>query len=167
MDRAGRSDQVLVYDLSTKSLVSNEILRDEFENVGPSLAISPNEQKLVMLSPEFNPKSKSWNMSLHVLYLDGSSEPIQYDLPVAPTDLATRPLPAMGLAISPDASLIAVGLSNGALYIVDASTGELARDFPAHQGHAGPIIRLAFNKEGSLLASLERSGIVKIWGIAP
>jgi len=167
LTRNGTSDQVMVYDLETKQLIVNEILKDSFENIEPSLAFSADDKTLAMLSPEFDSGKKSWNMSIHVLHMDGHSKPVQYDVFLPSTNFPIQGAPAMGFAVSPDSKLVAVGTNNGAVYMIDTSNGNLVHEIPPHQAHTGPILSLTFNEDGSLLASLERSGIVKIWGIAP
>jgi WD40 repeat protein len=175
LDQNDTSDQVMVYDLESKELIINEILKGNFTNTVPSLAFSADEQIVTMLSPEFDVGKNSWNLGFYLLRLDGSSKPTYYEMPVPPAGFPMPPPPvrdflqppAVGFAISPDSKLMAVGTSNGAIYMLDTSNGNLIHEIPGHQAHTGPILSLAFNEDGSLLASLERSGIVKIWGMAP
>jgi hypothetical protein len=154
LDRRGTTDQVMVYDLDRKELIINELLKDSFENFEPSLAFSADGKILAMLSP-------GTDLSIHILTPNALTKPLHFELSSSlPKSYCSG---AVGFAISPDASLLAIGCK-GEILLVDATNGTVVNKIKAH---TGPIVRLAFNEDGSLLASLERSGIVKIWGIAP
>lgn len=67
------------------------------------------------------------------------------------------------VAFSPDNAFLAVGWSDGWLRLYWAQTGSLMHEWPAHPG---VIERLAFTRDGRLLASLGAEGTVRIWGVA-
>jgi WD40 repeat protein len=78
----------------------------------------------------------------------------------------------LALAFAPDGQTLAVGVGPGNLYIAEPSEIVLW-DLATHQkrltlrGHVGDIWALAFNREGSLLASGGVDNTVKLWNISP
>lgn len=66
------------------------------------------------------------------------------------------------LAISPDDSLVAVGLAGGRLQLYERKTGHLLREL---DGHPGGVNALDFSSDGSFLASGGGDGIVVVWGV--
>ncbi len=91
-----------------------------------------------------------------------SGEP-QDTLFTAPTDPNTgQPFWTTGIAYSPDGSLVAVGLVNGAVSVLDASDG---REVYAEDNHTGWIVirGLAFSPDGEVLASASLDGLVRLW----
>jgi len=65
-------------------------------------------------------------------------------------------------AVSPDGSIIAVGFAMGRLSLYSATGHRL---FVQSHAHASFIVRLAFNDEGSLLATAGKDGKAKIWKV--
>lgn len=69
-----------------------------------------------------------------------------------------RPVP---LAFSPAGNLLAVGLVDGRVAMIDLDTLQVVSEF---QAHLGWISSLLFSQDGRLLITAGADGIVKIWG---
>ena len=67
------------------------------------------------------------------------------------------------VAISPDASLVAVGFASGTLRVYDRDTG--AEHAVVQKAHGSGIKRLAFNAVGTLLASASLDKTAKLWQV--
>lgn len=74
----------------------------------------------------------------------------------------TTPDTITSLEISPDGSVVAVGLADGNVQLLERKTGALLREF---QAHAGVVNALDFAPEGSYLASGGNDGVVIVWGV--
>lgn len=66
------------------------------------------------------------------------------------------------LEISPDGSVVAVGLADGKVQFLERKTGALLREFPAH---TGLVNALDFTADGRYLASGGGDGVVMVWGV--
>ena len=66
------------------------------------------------------------------------------------------------LAISPDDSIVVVGLADGKIQFLERKTGVLLRAFPAH---TGLVKALDFTADGRYLASGGGDGVVMVWGV--
>jgi WD40 repeat protein len=67
------------------------------------------------------------------------------------------------LALSPDASLLAVALDDGAVLLIDAAHGAVRWRVAAHRG---PATSLAFHPSGRELASAGADGTVLVWPVS-
>ena len=74
----------------------------------------------------------------------------------------TTPEIITALEISPDGSMVAVGLADGNIRLLERKTGALLREFPAQ---AGAVNALDFNMDGRYLASGGNDGIMIVWGV--
>ncbi|MBD3885758.1 hypothetical protein IFO70_29020 [Phormidium tenue FACHB-886] len=68
----------------------------------------------------------------------------------------------MSVAFSPDGQTIAVGDSNGTIYLWNISTTQLLGTF---EGHKGWVWSVAFNPDGRMLASGSTDGSVRLWDV--
>lgn len=64
------------------------------------------------------------------------------------------------LAWSPSGLLIAGGVSDGSLKLLDIETGHRLRSL---SGHTGPVLAVAFSADGTLLATGSEDGTVRVW----
>jgi len=78
--------------------------------------------------------------------------------------LPTWSMPATitALAVSPDGSLVTVGLADGQVQLLERETGTLLRVL---EGHSGEITALDFSPYGNFLASGGTDGVVTVWGM--
>ena len=67
-----------------------------------------------------------------------------------------------GVALSPDGSLLALGLQDGEVDVWDTLKTERILTL---SGHAGLVFRLAFSPDGSRLASAAFDGFAKVWDV--
>lgn len=74
----------------------------------------------------------------------------------------TTPEIITALEISPDGSMVAVGLADGNIRLLERKTGALLRELPAH---AGALNALDFTPDGRYLASGGGDGVVIVWGV--
>ena len=62
---------------------------------------------------------------------------------------------------SPDSRLIAVGLIEGKLILIDVEKWEILKTIEAHQGS---IVSLSFSNDGQYLVSIGSDGMLFCWG---
>jgi len=67
------------------------------------------------------------------------------------------------LSVSPDGRVLAVGLSNGSLALLDSTT--LDQQFFLPYAHCQDVIGLSFSADGERLASVGAEGQVKVWRV--
>lgn len=66
------------------------------------------------------------------------------------------------LTWAPESELVAVGNTDGWIYILDQEKGKLIHSW---QAETDGIIGLLFSRNGKLLISMNKSGIIKVWGV--
>jgi WD40 repeat protein len=76
----------------------------------------------------------------------------------------SAPQPIMGVAVSYDGSMLAIGAADGTVMVHDRVSGRLVREFPRH---LGAVRAVAFSHDGALLASASMDGAVRVWRLAP
>ncbi len=67
------------------------------------------------------------------------------------------------LGLSPDDRVLAIGLENGALHLVDPVDG---RELRSATRHSAPVTSVAFDRRGSRLASSSRDRTILVWNVA-
>ncbi|KAF7966264.1 hypothetical protein HWV62_39409 [Athelia sp. TMB] len=68
------------------------------------------------------------------------------------------------VALSPDGSRIALGLSKGAVQVWDTLTGQPA--LPLLEGHTNRVLSVSFSPDGSKIVSGSADGTVRVWDAA-
>jgi WD40 repeat protein len=68
----------------------------------------------------------------------------------------------LSLAFNPTSTLVAIGLSDGGIVLVDVDTLEVLTTI---QAHAGPVTWLIFSRDGLQLVSAGPDGVIKIWSV--
>lgn len=81
-----------------------------------------------------------------------------------PTPIYTQFFPAevRAAAFSPDDKLIALGVHNGTVSLLDAATGD---SFLTLRGHTASPSAIAFSANGSLIATASLDGTAKVWDV--
>ncbi len=72
------------------------------------------------------------------------------------------PSAVTAMSISPDGTLLAVGLSDGQVQLLDSEDGSLLGSLPGHQYM---VSALDFSMDGRFLATGGPDGIIKVWGV--
>ncbi|MEQ4304498.1 trypsin-like peptidase domain-containing protein [Plantactinospora sp. B6F1] len=80
-----------------------------------------------------------------------------------PGDVSHDPYPGGNIDFSPDGSLLAVPLSNGTIELRDPRTGDLVDTLDGRHGFATAV---AFNHDGTLLASGGSDRNLRLWDVA-
>lgn len=154
--------QELVVNVNSRAI---RLWNVETDRSRPPLAVTPADSRFYALSPDgaliafYEPKQKAialWNMETHSV-----------SLLTLPPEFAARPVAA---AFTPDSRLLAVAPEDlqRPLILFDTRTGKeqsrltLPGEDPAI-GHTGPITRLAFAPNGTLLAAGSIDGSVILW----
>src|SRR5690606_34646983 len=68
------------------------------------------------------------------------------------------------LVASPDGNLLASACKDGTVKVISFATGEVIRTINAHEGGVDCV---AFNHDGSLLATGGRDNAIKLWNLHP
>lgn len=75
-----------------------------------------------------------------------------------------KDVPALSLAFSPQASLVALGQADGKIRIINLATLKTEATLT---GHHGAVTHVAFSLNGFYLASGGEDGTIRLWGIRP
>ncbi len=86
----------------------------------------------------------------------------QTELNPAPLDPANPRFWTTGVAFSPDGKTLAVGATDGLIYLLDAATGRELRQL---QGHTGWVVirGVVFSPDGKTLATASLDGTIRLW----
>lgn len=66
----------------------------------------------------------------------------------------------MDLAYHPSGSVLALGSTDGNVYLLDPATGQVRRELTGHQH---PVTRVAYSRDGRWLVSGDTAGTVRVW----
>jgi len=67
------------------------------------------------------------------------------------------------LAVSSNGDLWALGDAGGQILLLDTGNAALVH---AWQAHEGEVLSLAFSQNGEHLVSMDRRGLIRVWGVA-
>ncbi len=93
--------------------------------------------------------------------LSSSQEKVAISAPEKQLELNFYPTQSPGIAFSPDGKTFALGLTNGMLAILDASSGETVLE--TSSGHDGEIWGIAFTPDGKIMITVSYGGQVVLW----
>ena len=83
--------------------------------------------------------------------------------PMPPPKTPTDPAPIRALAFSPDAKMLAVGLANGKIDLINLGDGKILRSLT---GHTSAITSLGFHPSAPLLVSSSKDRTLRLWNPA-
>lgn len=136
------SDPFFVWNLSGDRPVRVQ-LRGRLPDVS-HVVFSPDGSRLLTLEPDDDNAARLWDSNSGVL-------------------LGQLTADSRAAAFSPDGSILATSLSDGAIQLWDGRTGA-PRGEPL-RGHRGAIATLAFSPDGARLASASDDGTVRVWSL--
>lgn len=128
-------------------VTSASILYDLPKHTGPVNAVDYNSDGTRLITAGEDYKAVLW---------DVTTSP--------PTPIYTKFFPAevRAAAFSPDDKLIALGIHDGAVSLLDAATGD---SFLTLRGHTASPAAIAFNADGSRVATASLDGTAKVWEV--
>jgi WD40 repeat protein len=148
---SGSTDQtVRIWDVQSGQLLV--VLEGHTDYIG-NVAFSPDDERLLSVARDGT--ARMWRTT------DG--EPVDTFRFVTPED-PNRDAPywLTGAAFHPSGEIVAVGSTNGSVYLLDAATGSEQQQLTGHTGWI--VIRgVAFNSDGETLASVGLDGAVRVW----
>ncbi|MBS1710851.1 MAG: WD40 repeat domain-containing protein [Armatimonadetes bacterium] len=74
--------------------------------------------------------------------------------------------PAYGAAISPDGKYVLSGDEQAKIFLWDAKTGKLIREYPRAKGHTRGIQSIAFSADGKQFVSVGKDDAVCLWNVS-
>ncbi|HRJ53576.1 MAG TPA: hypothetical protein PLE99_12485 [Candidatus Thiothrix moscowensis] len=143
---ASRDNTIRLWDVATG--ITRRILQGHTATVG-GLALWQEQASVLLYSVSNDGTVKRWGGELPGQWL---------------VDLPNEPTPS---AISPDGKTVVVGFNDGSLrvYALPNQEGKVALLSEMTEAHKARLIRLAFNHDGSRLASSDLDGVVKVWSV--
>jgi WD40 repeat protein len=154
-----------LFDLQEKALIDVFILEGRDLSLTNNLA---DGNMAIIDLPKLPSFKKVLKGTLTIITLDPkdfsaiSKQPINFELPDGIEDAT----------LSPDGSILVVGLLNGSVYFWDTKTGEQMATIRAHNkvfglfGYYGSINDIKFSRDGLLIATVGRDKTIKIWRTA-
>ena len=153
---AGRANQIFIYHVPTQreigrlsdtNLIGNGVYDKPgvaFLDLVQSLAFSPNGDRLAAGGYR---TVKVWKRqdNVAVANVEGIADLVR------------------SVSVSADTKLVALGLQNGSIQVVDAATGKQVRTIT---GHTGPVRGVVFNADGTQLFSGSEDMTVRQWNVA-
>jgi WD40 repeat protein len=153
------TDAVVVWDTATGQIVG----RAEVEHN----TNAPDQVQDVAFSPAGDRIAASFVWAPKELWMIGTDDWQSISQYVAPESAETNEAPSDNLTFTPDGeTLIGTDFSifgAGHIVFMDGTTLEHLDEITG--AHEGGVIDLALNREGTLLASAGRDGVVRVWDI--
>lgn len=148
-DKIGDSDSYIqLWDIQGNP-IGQPVKNDQGFSV-TSIAFSPDGQQIVSGSNTYNGQSSVCLLHLQVDGLDKNKlcKPI-------PGDLGS-------VAFSPDNKTVAIGQSDGGLYLWNLQNNTMGQRFG---GTGQPVLSIAFSPDNKIIASGDRDGNVRLWNL--
>jgi WD40 repeat protein len=136
---ATTDQEISLWDVNSGELIRNFPLISPEEN--PRVALSPDASFMGTLQGD---SFLVWDVNTNATF----------------TLKSTKGL-ATSLVFSPTGCIVAMGDSNGVLYIMDLTTKTIIAEW---QAHGSKIESMKFSQDGRLLLSQSTQGITRIWG---
>ncbi len=152
VDEGGVTDAIGLWDIQGNP-IGQPMKNDENFSV-QSIAFSPDGQQIVSGSSNYALNGASSQSSVCLLHLkvDG--------LEKKPCQLVTGELNKV--AFSPDSKTVAIGQSDGGLYLWNLQTNVIGKRFG---GNGQPVLSIAFSPDSKILASGSRDGSMRLWNL--
>jgi WD40 repeat protein len=141
---ASSDNTIRLWDVATG--ITRRILQGHTAGV-TGLALWQEQASVLLYSASNDGTVKRWGGELPGQWLVG--------LPESP----------VSNAISPDGKRIALGFNEGSLRIYSLPDATLLQEIKEAHGNNDKVMRVAFNSDGSRLASAGMDGVVKVWSV--
>jgi hypothetical protein len=172
---ATRDDQFNIFyaDGSAKPFANS--LNKTKNNTQPVVAVDPGNKFFAIVSnlpPTVIDHLKVDHLILNLVYFSNPKDQIVLEIPpLSRTDIpefqadrhsSTYEAVVNDLKISPDGKLAAIATFTGKVVFVDMATGDIVGEI---QTNAASVDGLTFSADWSYMATYDRTGIVKVFGI--
>ncbi len=142
-----QANPLTIYDIQTGN---SDISFDRRGSDYPQFVYSPDGLWVVAVRYDWEDETSA------LVFHSVSSGLVERSLPF------TNYSDALSLALSPDAQLVAVGLEEGKILLIDVESFKIVLEL---EGHKGAVEHLAFSNDGIYLASGGTDGVVRLWGV--